>query len=812
MAPKGWATEPQKDWLRSWLPAFIKRQAEHKLHLFWPSMHEAWFMLNPEQRALGLPLPTDPTARALTPEEIEVLGAATVVRKGQLGNWFNNNSKKLGRVDTVATTSSGVTAAAIKSLFKLGATTKRSRAHQEIEIFQKRNKILIEAELLAEGYHQLKAPDNPDDEEEDDFTDEADGTEAAAKKSLKSQRMRLRTRVVNALWTAASSEEKAAVAAEVEAEKKDLREKELNAEAQEADKKTPTELQAGIDALDTVFSEVQKAGHEASGWVSMTIMGGPNPRMGGEFTLKIVCCGETPAGNDFEASCVNFDGNVLEPFEGFLRQTYTAEQRAACAFPTVPSTSDAPRIPRAGPAPPPVVPTKPKKKAGKKKKTGPAAAVPVPSPQSTVASSTTATHTGSESGLGDFAVALEPTETSSDIPELDFADDIDMRAAGSNDDDLWSFSEDAAHTADDTHGQLWPAGMTPPLSPSDAATLAAIERGHPGAAADGNGPTFVFAIDPALQQGADASLSLPADVSPSPPQPAGRPKARAVYRGAGAATVDMAHVNGFNFPLPTAQMVPSVSRPATDSPYKKTVLFEAFRRTPAATTPSTPTRSPLRPPPYVPASHSAPRTASRTALALAQLIGIKAATTPITGRSAFGSSVAPPGDTPGSAESTAPMGGGISSGSGLMQSSSAFGNKSTTPMPFFNGIPPPFFSASPPIFRAPSRSSSPISRASSPPASATTPPKHRRPKSLTDTSPAPSSGTSGGIMQRSTPFPTAVVNTAVLAAAIVIPAAPPRRRRHLGAAPCCSQRPAFSWYTRRAIHTGHGVARIAAGD
>ncbi|KAJ6447347.1 hypothetical protein C8R47DRAFT_1231473 [Mycena vitilis] len=583
MAPKGWATELQKEWLRGWLPAFVKRQAEHKLHLFWPSMHEAWFMLNPEQGALGLPLPTDPTARALTREEIEVLGAATVVRKGQLGNWFNNNSKKLGRVDTVATTSSGVTAAAIKSLFKLGATTKRSRAHQEIEIFQKRNKTLIQAELIAEGYHQLKAPDNPDDEEEDDFTDEADGTEAAAKKSLKSQRMRLRTRVVNALWTAASSEEKAAVAAEVEAEKKDLREKELNAEAQEADKKTPTELQAGIDALDTVFSEVQKAGHEASGWVSMTIMGGPNPRMGGEFTLKIVCCGETPAGNDFEASCVNFDGNVLEPFEGFLRQTFTAEQRAACAFPAVPSTSDAPRISRAAPVPPPVVPTKPKKKTGKKKKTGQAAAVPVPSPQSTVASSTTATQAGSESAPGDFVVTLEPTETNSDIPGLDCADDIDMRAAGSNDDDLSSFSEDAAPTADD--GQLWPAGMTPPLSPSDAAALAAIERGHPGAAADGNGPTFAFAIDPALQQGADVSLSSTADMLPSLPQPAGRPKARAAYRGGGAATVETAHVNGFNFPLPAPKTVPSVSRPASDSPYRKSYLFEAFRGTPA--TPST---------------------------------------------------------------------------------------------------------------------------------------------------------------------------------------------------------------------------------
>ncbi|KAJ6486557.1 hypothetical protein C8R47DRAFT_1216657 [Mycena vitilis] len=749
MAPKGWATEPQKDWLRGWLPAFVTRQAEHKLHLFWPSMHEAWFTQNPEQAVLGLPLPNDPTARALTPDEMKVLGAATVVRKGQLGNWFNNNSKKLGRVDTVSTTSSGVMAAAIKSLFKLGGTPKRTRAHQEIEIFQKRNKALIEAELVAEGYHELTVPD---EEEEDDFTDEADGSEAAVKKSLKSQRMRLRTRVVNALWVAASPEEKAAVAAEVEAEKKEMREKELNEEAKETDKKSPTELQAGIDALDTVFSGVQKAAFDASGWVSMTIMGGPNPRMGGEFTLKIVCCGETPAGNDFEDCCVNFDGNVLEPFEGFLRQTYTAEQRAACAFPTVPSTSDAPRIPRAvPPPPPPAVAPKPKKKTGKKKKTAAAAAVPVPSPQSTVASSTTATDAGFETGPGDLtSVAPEPMETSSVVPEVDFADDIDTGPAGSSEEDISPFFEDAAHTNND--GQLWPAGMTPPLSPSDAAALAAIERGHPGAAGEGDGPTFAFAIDPALQQGANVSPSPPGVSSPSLPQPASRPTPRGAYRGAEAATVQTAHVNGFNFPLPAPKAVPSVSHPASDSPYRKPFLFEAFRRvTPA--TPSTPTRLPIRPPPYWPVSLSAPGTPSRTALALAQLIGIKAATTPIAGSSAFGSGVAPPGN---SAMRTAPI-----------------GDKSTTPTPLFGGIPqpivtassppasvttPPFFSASPPIFRA-----------SSPPASVTTPPKHRRPKSVADMSPTSSSSTAGGIMQPSTPLPAALVTAAVLAAAIVTP-------------------------------------------
>ncbi|KAJ6518027.1 hypothetical protein C8R47DRAFT_1062589 [Mycena vitilis] len=221
----------------------------------------------------------------------------------------------------------------------------------------------------------------------------------------------------------------------------------------------------------------------------------------------------------------------------------------------------------------------------------------------------------------------------------------------------------------------------------------------------------------------------------------GRPKARAAYRGGGAATVETAHVNGFNFPLPAPKTVPSVSRPASDSPYRKSYLFEAFRGTPA--TPSTPTRPPFR-----------------TALALAQLIGIKAATTPIAGGSVFGSGVASLGDN---AMRTAPI-----------------GDKSTTPTPLFGGIPPPivtassppasvttppFFSASPPFFSA----SPPIFRASSPPASVTTPPKHRRLKSVAAMSPTSSSSTAGGIMQPSTPLPAPLVTAAVLAAAIVTP-------------------------------------------
>jgi hypothetical protein len=39
--------------------------------------------------------------------------------------------------------------------------------------------------------------------------------------------------------------------------------------------------------------------------------------------LASIYHGTTPAGNDFEDSCVNFDKNVVEAFEVFLQQVFS---------------------------------------------------------------------------------------------------------------------------------------------------------------------------------------------------------------------------------------------------------------------------------------------------------------------------------------------------------------------------------------------------------------------------------------------------------------------------------------------------------
>jgi hypothetical protein len=159
----------------------------------------------------------------------------------QLDNWFRNQRRKIGNANGPA---ARVGANVFERFLKI-STTKRQRAHQAIEIFQKRNPEFIKAELTKAGYDALAETNKGDDDEDDDWTDETEDSAAARVKRTKSDRMRMRTRVVQGLWAEASEEEREAVGAEVAEEKRRLREEELEREKISAELKStsPWELQ-----------------------------------------------------------------------------------------------------------------------------------------------------------------------------------------------------------------------------------------------------------------------------------------------------------------------------------------------------------------------------------------------------------------------------------------------------------------------------------------------------------------------------------------------------------------------------------------
>ncbi|KAF8187858.1 hypothetical protein K438DRAFT_1764568 [Mycena galopus ATCC 62051] len=316
MAPKPWATAEQKLWLLNWMPDFIKRQAEGKLHLFWPPMPEGWFQRYPEEKDLKLPLPTDQDKRALTSEEVLKLGAAILVRKGSATGKLvskppqkNRDRGRQHRPQPILQQGLGV--------------AKRCRAHQPIEIFQKRNPEAIKEVLVEAGYDLQNAKQD---------TDEFEDTPAARLKRTKSDRMCLHMRVMQGLWAKASPEERAAITM------------------------TPEQRQQGVDALEAVFAEMHKAAYLATGWV---VCASARQQLG--MTLRPAAWTSTPTSSSrFKIS------------SGFVSGTVAGNRDSTTwALPaTLDMVADDRPIERliAPPTPPATEKPKPSKKSGSKSK------------------------------------------------------------------------------------------------------------------------------------------------------------------------------------------------------------------------------------------------------------------------------------------------------------------------------------------------------------------------------------------------------------------------------------------------------------
>ncbi|KAJ6510907.1 hypothetical protein C8R45DRAFT_1162115 [Mycena sanguinolenta] len=566
MAPPTWATPEQTAFLQTWMPAFIQRQAEGKLPSFWPSMAEAWFLKYPEYIPPAPPLPND--GLPLSDEDQEELAKAERARRkkalsrrrGQLENWFRNHSKKVGAPAANKTM--------VERIFRASGDPKRRRLHQAIELFQTRNPELIKAALVEAGYDLLNSGREPD--EADDWADKSADTAEASTKRNKSTRMRVRTHVVRELFDQASEAELVAIKEDLEIERAKMEEEALlEAKKPKLLSRTPSERQQGIDALDGVFTDIHKASNLASGWVGMTIFGGPNPRMNGKLTLKVICSGQTPAGNDFEACCVDFDKKVIHPFQDFLRICFGAEDSANWKLPPLlePAMDTTPvlRVPVMEPSGESVTTTKkPKKKKKSKKSTeskkseknkSPAAAA-VSDAEEGAESTMEANHSENEllppiSRCASPNVGEDFFDDQSPMDDFDGADAFSPTLnTGTDSPALWS-----SNVVSPTPPSPWPPGMTAPLDPQEAEAIATRERG-------GSTNHATMAIDPRLLEH-DAP-----DITPAQPPPGPRP----AYRGSGF--------------TPTSDSTRQIYRPST--------FFEAFRgsKTPQ-TAPTAPSRSTL---------------------------------------------------------------------------------------------------------------------------------------------------------------------------------------------------------------------------
>ncbi|KAJ7265094.1 hypothetical protein C8J57DRAFT_1230128 [Mycena rebaudengoi] len=206
----------------------------------------------------------------LTNAQMVLLGDAIKKRKAQLDNWFRNQMNKQ-RCAAPVKSQSGESIAEL--LFK---KKKKTRGLRPIELFQKRNKEKID----AAGYNAIGEPDA-----DDNWVDESDGTRVAEAKSEQSMRMRVRTRVVKALYDAEPIEVRMGL--EEDAAKAKLAKSEGAQEGNEEEGSTPRSYLQSIDELTEVYGRVHHATLKKAGWVAITITGGPNPRFNSELSMKV---------------------------------------------------------------------------------------------------------------------------------------------------------------------------------------------------------------------------------------------------------------------------------------------------------------------------------------------------------------------------------------------------------------------------------------------------------------------------------------------------------------------------------------------
>ncbi|KAJ7315506.1 hypothetical protein DFH08DRAFT_971870 [Mycena albidolilacea] len=517
MAPPSWTTPDQKAWLLDRMTGFMQLQAEGKLHIFWPA-----------------------DKQPLTPEELALLGVAIKTRRAQIENWFRNQHKKIGTASGSAATAA--TSSIMQRIFEQNIP-KRQHTHKAVEIFQKRNSEKIKEALDEAGYDLLNGDLNSD--EENNWVDESADTPAAHAKCKKSKCMC----VIDRLWRDAPADEVATVLEEVEEEKKRLQDEEQEPdtllahlkfqaeqekETQQGCAKSPAERQEAIDTLDGVYSEVHKATFLASGWVGMSIFGGPNPRMGGDLTLKIVCFGETPGGNDFEASCgVDFSKNITQPFRDFLRSCFSEGDTAAFALPVHESAVDGRPVERIVPTPTAVEAEKPKKSKSK---------------------SQSKSKAKSKSQLK--ASAMDEQLTRDEVEEdedeglpMDNSEHDNNSFAGDNNTDSFTgaANDDMSSNHEDGLAPLWPAGM---ITASEAAAL--VER-------RGAVDPATTVIDPRLL-GLGAAAPLP-PLIPTPPvlTPPTYPTPRPMFKGAGVTSTSTIAVTTGLQPAISLPVIPATS-------------------------------------------------------------------------------------------------------------------------------------------------------------------------------------------------------------------------------------------------------------
>ncbi|KAJ7113456.1 hypothetical protein C8R44DRAFT_741055 [Mycena epipterygia] len=395
----------QTAWLEERYARLLVKQRRGTLPKFWVEMEADWFKVWPEEDELHIemiPNPEDPDGELMmSPEDTIALGKSTTKRKKQLHAWFNNRNQKMKKtqdgVDGGGDTSGKLAAQLFNGL------DKKSRRWQHVEIWQKRNKARFEAAVQAALRKMAKkkgpadddgnASDNSDSDTSSSSDDDSDSdsdatsdtnsnaggrakgkvrreTEARVKMDNKARSvgMSVKRKVACEMWEAETGEEREAVLKMYD--EQEVPGSKENAFGKIAEERTPEELQDAIDELDGILAEFHAGIKRVTGWVGVTLLGGPMPEEGGRIMTKAIYSGLSPAGLSLSQSVADWE-TTLTASGQFFKRCFSREVRRSYALPSKDLTDSSPGAPTAPAAPSPS-PTSSKKKAKRPENKAPA--------------------------------------------------------------------------------------------------------------------------------------------------------------------------------------------------------------------------------------------------------------------------------------------------------------------------------------------------------------------------------------------------------------------------------------------------------
>ncbi|KAG6818766.1 hypothetical protein H0H93_002005 [Arthromyces matolae] len=288
--PKFWTTKEQHTWLSTYLDDYRERMSDQSYTPFWDRVYEDWEKKYPERVATFPDLsPTD----QLTEEQLATLQKAIEKRQAQIQSWFRWRTQKKGRQ----------------------ADKNVSKQLQKV-LLGSQERLPQLPHIYSDMFYETKIA--PVVEQQ------------TPKGATNADRFAIANRVTRAMFAA----EDPAVVDQVRARFAELkREKDERAERlglgptlEDIEnptltvyllRKSPTSIR-NLENLPAYMGRFLEFLHTSTGWSFSCIMGGPDPSMKNEISVKSYHVGWSPAGKDFSRHYRNYEEDVMVPYTEFL--------------------------------------------------------------------------------------------------------------------------------------------------------------------------------------------------------------------------------------------------------------------------------------------------------------------------------------------------------------------------------------------------------------------------------------------------------------------------------------------------------------